>query len=374
MFRSSKSVVALCAALLATSAASAADYDGWGEDSGSGGFRSSYPAGPGDWVGLADADDPVTFESGVRYWYSWGSQDFSSAGASVSSTDNAHIGELHLRIDDHSTNVYAKALAGYSMKIDGDFSGTGGGGAVTAGAIGDGHVGYVGADIGWNVIGDHNGSGIGPLVGYLYWQDAPNTGRFNFTTATSGADIPYDPLTGQTFVPGDSAPNFVETHALRLGIGGKAKLGDFFDISGEVAGVPYAHVSGTVGADDVAFNTSVYGGQAQPPYGGDLGNISSIRSSVTSIDGWGYGAMAEGWLGVHPTENLAFRLGGRLWYLQGTVDATFTQAQIGNPGQSNPPAGNYDQDPSFVNGGFISTSNPFKMMRYGILGELTYSF
>ena len=122
MFRSSTSVVALCAALLATSAATAADYDNWG-DAGSRGFREGYATAPADWSGLGDNDDPIAIEFGVRYWYSWGTQELSSAGASVTSTDTAHIGELHLRIDDHSTNVYAKALAGYSMKLDGTFGG-----------------------------------------------------------------------------------------------------------------------------------------------------------------------------------------------------------------------------------------------------------
>jgi hypothetical protein len=77
---------------------------------------------------------------------------------------------------------------------------------------------------------------------------------------------------------------------------------------------------------------------------------------------------------VHPTENITVRLGGRAWYLQGTVDATYTAAQIGNPTDGPDVDPDLDQAPIFVNGGFIETNNPFSMLRYGLLAELTYSF
>lgn len=354
--------------MLVTAPSLAADYDVLGGDSGPA-FRDGYPTEPGDWAGLGDKDDPLAFEAGIRYWYAMGSQSFSSGGSTLTESDAAHIGELHLRIEDHSTNVYAKAIAGYSVKIDGTFSGPMG-----PGTIADGHIGYIGGDIGWNTWGDNNGSGIGPFAGYLYWQDEPDTGRFNFTTANSSSDITYDPTTGQTFLPGSSAPNHIDTHSLRLGVSGKAKLGEWFDVSGEVAAVPYAKINGTVGADDPMFDTSVYGGPAQLPYTSVAsGNISQIRASATTIDGWGYGAQAEAWLGVHPTDNLTFRLGGRAWYLQGTVDATYDRATIGNPTDSDAD-GTFDTAPTFVKTSLIETNNPFKMLRYGVLAELTYAF
>ena len=364
MLRPIPSVLALLAAMLITAPAIAADIDNnWsGDGSDSGGLRDGYPTEPGDWAGLGDKDDPIHIETGLRYWYSMGAQSFSSGGSTLTSNDTGHIAELHLRIEDHSTNTYAKAIAGYSFKIDGTSS---------AGTIADGTIGYLGADIGWNVLGDNNGSGVGLFGGYMYWNDSPDTGRFNYTTATSSADIPYDSVTGQTFLPGNSAPNNVNVNLLRLGVSGKANLGDWFDVSAEVAAVPYAKVSGSVGVDDPTFDPSVYGGAAQLPYSSHSGNIATIRSSPTAIDGWGYGAQAEAWLGIHPTENLAFRLGGRLWYLQGTEDATYSKAQIGNP---SPSPGPYTTAPTYVNSGFISTNNPFSMMRYGLLAEMTYAF
>jgi len=365
MSRLVPSIAAVMAAVIFPTCAAAAD---WAMDEPD--LRGAFYSGdPKDWTELGDQTDTVAFEFGLRYWYSWGAQSFSTSGGTTTANDQSHIGEMHLRIEDHSTNTYAKALAGYSVAISGDYSGP-----LVSGTTSDGQIGYIGADLGWNAFGDNNGSGVGALVGYQYWNNSPNTGRNSFTTATSAADITYDPATGQTFVPGDSAPNHVDIHMLRLGVQGKANLGGFFDITAELAAVPYSKVSGVVGVDDPTFSTAEYAGPAQLPYASVAnGNIASIRSSTTAIDGWGYGAMAEAWVGMHPTENITFRLGGRAWYLQGTVDATYTAAQIGDPSDADLD-GTYDTAPVFVNQGFISIANPFSLFRYGLLAELTYSF
>lgn len=361
MFSSIPRVAVLLAATAITAPAFAADYDLP--------FRDSYPTEPGQWGGLGDEDDSLKFEFGIRYWYAMGGQDFSDGGGSnvLNSGDTSHIGELHLRIDDHATNTFAKAMAGYSIAMSGTYSTP-----VDSGSLVDGHVGYVAADFGWNPWGNNEGSGAGVLVGYQFWEDAPNTGRNNYAIVDD--PITYDPVTGQTFVPGSSAPNYVDMHMLRLGVQGKAILGDYFDISAEVVGVPYAKVSGVIGVDDVQFDTSVYGGIAQAPYSGVAnGNISWMRTSPTAIDGWGYGGMAEAWLGFHPRKDLTFRLGGRAWYIQGSVDQTFTAAQIGNPGDTEPD-GIYDIDPTVVNSSYIDLVNPFSMFRYGLMAEMTYAF
>jgi hypothetical protein len=375
MLRLIPSFVALSAAMLIAGPSFAADYNSMFSDDGSdsggdGSLRSAYPTEPGDWAGLGDKDDSMQFEFGMRYWYSMGAISASSSGTATSSTDTSHIGELHLRIEDHSTNTFAKAIAGFSIASTGNYDN-----GVGTGTIADGHVGYVGADLGWNTFGDNNGSGAGLLVGYEYWKEALNTGRNNYTTAQPGDTIPYDQTTGQSFLPGDSAPNNLDINLLRLGVSAKAKLGDFFDVSAELVGVPYAKVSGQLGVDDPTFDTSIYGGPAQAPYGAQNGNISTMRSSPTSVDGWGYGAMAEAWLGMHPTQNLTFRLGGRAWYLQGTVDETYTCATIGNPSNVGGAPPVYDTAPQVTsNNGFISTANPFSLLRYGVLAEATYAF
>ena len=363
MSRLATSLIVLAAAA-GSGPAFAAD---WNSSSPEDIYRGAFSVEPQDWTELGDDTDGLHFETGLRYWYSWGSMDFASGGTNSASEDNTQTGEAFLRINDDATATWIHGYAGYSIAINGTASGS------LDPEIRDGEVGYAGADFGWNAFDDGAGNGIGGLVGYLYWNNSPDTGRNNFTTATSASDITYDPATGQTFLPGDSSPNHVDIQALRLGISGNAKLTDFIDVRAEVAAVPYASVSGTVGVDDPLFNTDVYSGPAQFPYNGENGNISQIRSSETSVEGWGYGAMAEAWLGVHPTENLTMRLGGRAWYLQGTADATYSVAQIGNPDDADDD-GTYDTDPTFTNSGAIQTNNPFSLLRYGILAELTYQF
>jgi hypothetical protein len=362
MFRLATSMFALTAAAALGGPVLAAD---WSEDPAEI-FREGYSMEPYEWSEMGDQSDGIHIETGLRYWYSMGSRSVSGGGASSDSEDAAHIGEVFLRLEDDATATWAHAYGGYSMIVEGEADGV---------AIGDGDIGYIGADFGWKALDDDKGSGAGLFAGYLYWLEAPDTGRTNFTTANSSDDIAYDPLTGQTIVPGDSAPTRLDIQALRLGVSGNAKLGEFFDIRAEVAAVPFATVSGHVGVDDITFDDSVYNGPAQPPFGGGgaNGNISTIRASETTVDGVGYGAMAEVWLGAHPTENLTFRLGGRAWYLEGTADATYSMAQIGNPGDADVD-GEYDTAPSYNEVGVIETNNPFSMLRYGLLAEMTYSF
>lgn len=357
MFRST-SVLALLAAM--SLPAMAADYS---EECCT--FEDEAP----DFRG-AYADSPVAIELGARYWYSMGAVSAEAGGGVVSSGDTTHFGELHLRVEDHSTNSYAKGMIGYSIASTGTYTAP-----LETGPITDGHVTYAGADFGWGAVGDNQGTQAGFLVGYQYWQEALNTGRNNFTTAESAGDIGFNQDTGQTLVPLDSATNSLDVHALRVGVQGKAQIAGFIDVTAEVAAVPYAKVNGVVGIDDPEFDDSVYTDPAQAPYGAVDGNISEIRSSPTTLDGWGYGAMGELWLGVKPMENMTFRLGGRAWYLQGNADATYSRAFIGNPTDSDAVTDpDFDTGPSFTNAGFINTTNPFSLMRYGLLAELTYNF
>jgi hypothetical protein len=296
----------------------------------------------------------------VRYWYSWGSQSFEATGQQFENSDNAHTGELHLRIDDQVSRTYAKAIMGYSAAITGTYSDD----YSTDSTINDGHIGYAGADFGWNTFGDGDGTGAGVFAGYQYWNDSPRTSRANFTTANSVADVSYDSDTGEVFLPFDSADNELDIHMLRVGFSGKAKFGDMFDISGEFAAVPYANVSGIIG-----------GSGFDPDFLTPLGNYSFVKSSETQMDGWGYGAMGELMLGVTPIENLTFRVGGRAWYLQGTADNTFTAMTLTDPSDSDAGADpNYDTPPTVTNQGYIETANPFSLLRYGLLAEMTYAF
>ncbi|MEQ1769804.1 MAG: hypothetical protein ABL879_08175 [Devosia sp.] len=373
MSRLTPSVIALVTAAGLAAPAIAADWQEEApsvDESGYGQFRDAYPVTPGQWAGLGDEDDPIRIEFGARYWYSMGSGvvDDSSGTNLLSTSDTSHIGEGFLRIEDHSTNTFAKAIAGYSIAIDGTYSTP-----VDSGSIADGEIGYVGADFGWHVFGNNQGSGVGFLGGYQYWHEGANSGRNNFAVVT-GDPIPYDTATGQTFIPLDSASNSIDAHMLRLGVEARADLG-FIDFTGELAAVPYAKVDGVVGIEEVSFDAlGPYAGPAQPPYDGVAnGNISYMRTSATAMDGWGYGAQAEAWLGVHPIENMTMRVGARAWYLQGVADQTYSAASFGNPGDTEPD-GVYDIDPSVNESNWITESNPFRMFRYGLMAELNYRF
>ena len=318
-----------------------------------------------DWAN-SDAGDPLSFELGARYWYSWGAQSFQvlSSVPSLTESDKTQSVEFHARVNDDSTKFYAKGLAGMSYAMSGDYSG------FDAGTLTEGRIAYAGADLGYSWLGNYSSPfSFGPFAGYMYWNDSPNassqTAVNNYTTATSASDISYDQNTGATTWPGASTANNVEINMLRLGLSGQARLGPMFDLSGEVAAVPYANIHGVLG--------SVVEG---PTYSATIpGNVSSIQSSPTTLDGWGYGVAAEAFLGVHPTDHMTLRLGGRAWYLQGTADATFSRATIGDPSDSdpaNPP--NYDTAPSFTNTNYITRGNPWSLFRYGLLAEFTYNF
>jgi hypothetical protein len=364
MIRLATPLAAAALTLLVAAPALAADYSDY-FDSGAA-LRSGFTS---DWDN-SDQGDPLGMELGIRYWYSWGAQSFDTGlGAALTESDRTHALEAHLRINDNSTKFYAKGLAGMSFA-------TGDG----TNAVGGGRVSYAGADLGYAWLGDFKSPfSLGPFAGYMYWNDSPNPTTAaigSFTTATSAADIGFDPVTGRTFIPGDSTANNVEVNMLRLGVSGQARLGTI-DISGEVAAVPYAKMHGSLGAISAGplYYTDPPGAgtattQTTPGY-----NVANMQSSATTVDGWGYGAMVEALVGFHPTDNLTLRVGGRAWYLQGSADATFSRATIGNPSDSdpaNPP--NFDTAPAFSNQGYITRNNPWSMFRYGLLAEMTYNF
>jgi hypothetical protein len=362
MLRSACSIVALVA-VLGTPALGADWGAEWGGgESGAPDFRTTYPVQPGDWAGLGDNDDPLRFEFGMRYWYSMGAQNFELGGSSVSTQDTAHTGELHLRIDDHSTDSYVKAHAGYSAAILGTYDIDG-----VTGDVSGGEVGYAGADFGWYAASDGKGSGAGFLVGYQYLNDSPRTERDNYAVVSDASDIQWDDQTGVWSFGVDGVERHIDVHALRLGVSGRAKVGDMFDITAEVAAVPYANVSGQLGG---------VGYSVPEPCDVPCGPVFAVTSPL-QISGWGYGAMGEMMAGFTPTENITIRLGGRAWYLQGTYDASYTGATITPPtpiaDPEDPPAPQYNA-PIVSTDSYIDTSNPFSMMRYGLLAEFTYAF
>lgn len=285
--------------------------------------------------GWENTEDSIRFELGARYWYTWGGQDagFTSPFGPVSLNvrDQTHMVELHGLIDDLYTDTYLKGMAGVGLGTSGTYAISPAG----SGSIGgQSRLGYAGVDYGWMPLGDKDSFAAGGFAGYTYWKDAPDIGTGQYATAFDGAFLPTS--------LGDAQDNF-DIHALRLGVRGTARF-DMFDLQAEVAAVPYAHVSGTVGGSS--------------PGGFNFGGIVVNENAPTTLTGRGYGVMAETMVGFHPTDNLTVRVGGRAWYLQGQLDATFngTAAGIGPLPTMNLP------------------STYASLFRYGAMVELTGRF
>lgn len=316
-------MLALCAAIPAL----AADYPD---------LRPAYPE---SWQ---NPDDSIRFEFGTAYWYSWGGKDAGFTAATggltlgdvaISARDTTHIGELHGKIEDLSTQTYVAARAGLGLHTSGTYSIS----PISSGAIGNrSAIGYGGADFGWLPAGnmDH-GFAFGGLVGYQYWKEAPDIGSGQIGTFFA----PGMPPTGML-----EARDNLDIHALRLGVKAQANF-DMFDIQAEVAAVPYAHVSGVVGGSGP--DGFVFPG-AGPFY----------ETEQTSLTGRGYGVMAETMVGFRPTENLSLRFGGRAWYIEGKLDAKVKSnfAGLGAAPELNLP------------------SNYASIFRYGVMAELTGRF
>lgn len=374
--------IATSLAVLAATIGSPALAADWGEEfSAEEVYRGAYSVEPKDWTEMGDESDGVHIETGLRYWYSMGSQNFELGPDTSEESDTAHSVEAHLRIEDDATSTYGKAWAGYTAAISGSYSSTNP--VPNSGDVIDGVLGYAGADFGWNAFSNNEGTGFGGFVGYNYWNNSPRTSRSGYATITGPDDIVYNDQSGTWSVPGDSVDDKLELHMLRLGLSGKAEINEFIDISAEVAAVPFTTISGIIGGHYLGDDIATYPG-CPVPAPGDCGAPYFFKNSATEINGWGYGAMGEIMAGITPVQNLTIRLGGRAWYAQGSYDATFQGATVtppqyqqvedpDNPGTFIPADPPY-APPTVAVEDYIQTENPFSLLRYGLLAEITYSF
>ncbi|KFL29323.1 hypothetical protein JP75_21320 [Devosia riboflavina] len=320
--------VALSTLVLLSSAAIqqvlAADY---------GAFPGLRPSYPDQWQ--PEADDPLSFDIGVRYWYSIGKQEHSVGNFTETMDTRSHTGEAYVRVNDDSTNSFVEAFGGYGVAHDGTYT-TNGGPSVSLPAA---RLGYAGLDFGWLPLGsDHFNFGM--ITGYQYMNDSPDTGRANFLTGTSVVNV--SPGVYELSGGGDSKINNFEIHSAKLGLAGKMDFGNF-DIFGEAAAIPYSWVTGT------------YGALEAQPIGATL-----AQGSAVAINGHAYGASGKLMLGFRPTENLSIRVGGRASYLTGQYDATWEEVAVVGSGAQRQR--------------YISNNNPFSMLRYGALLEVAGRF
>ncbi|WP_375449492.1 hypothetical protein [uncultured Devosia sp.] len=305
MPRSLSCVVAIAALSIAVPAL-AADYDAYPE------LRPSYPD---DWE--TGEDNPLRFEAGLRYWYSIGQQDVEDSGQTYSASDRSHILEGHFRIDDLSTSSFVKGNAGYAVVTDGEYSNTLDPDDTD---FTGGQIGYAGADFGWMPLGSETAK-FGLLTGYQFSRESP--GRQNY-------DVDH--------VDG------LNIHELRLGVTGHADLGGMFDLDAELAAVPYAYASGAT---------------AEVPFADTVVQGITVNRRQTEMTGALYGASGQLMLGIHPTENLTLRVGGRASYLTGSNSTTTRQWNAATPD-------------SFLYSSALLDG--LSLWRYGALVELTGRF
>lgn len=301
---------ALSALVLLSSAATqqvlAADYGALP------GLRPSYPD---QWQ--HSEENPLRFEAGLRYWYAIGQQSAELGGDTYNTTDYSHIPEVHLRIDDDFTSSFVKAQAGYAAVVSGEHKA----GTNAPSSFSGGHIGYVGGDFGYMPFGN-DAFKVGGLIGYQYLLDSPDRNRL---------DVEH--ISG------------LHVHMLRLGLTGRANLGEFADIEAEAVAIPYAYASGS---------------SAEMPIPATVlpGGINVNRLS-TEASGAMYGASGQVMVGFHPTESLTIRAGGRAWYLTGP--ASYRQKRWD---AAAPNTYVYNDTPL----------NAFSLLRYGALLEVTGRF
>ncbi|WP_404405061.1 hypothetical protein [Pelagibacterium halotolerans] len=297
--------------VISAGAAYAAD---WGASPSAPVLRPAYPS---EW----ETPDPLTFEAGLRYFYGMGNQSMTAGGLEHSVEDQSHFVELYGRIDDASTDSFLKGNLGFAAAISGTYETPSTGGASVG--TDSGTIAYAGADFGYAPLGNETFR-FGGLIGYEYRNESIDMGRAGFITSGGG---------------GDSSPNMLEIHGLRLGVTAQAEINDTFDITIDAAAIPFAHLSGT------------YGAMAIPDLGGQ------VQGSDVAIQGNLYGGSIEAMAGFHPTENLVIRAGARGYYLTGPVDTSF---EMRDPDGSNPQ-------------GYILDGN-IELWRWGPVVEITGTF
>lgn len=286
MFRSRFAVFVAC--LLLTSVAPAAFAADYPED-----MRGTYNFGDQN-----EFEDSLGFEAGLRYLYSYGNHSMIADGDDYSIEDASHILEGHIRIDDYSTSTFLRASADLTIKTSGSYFMSSSG--LPPSTFEGGKVAAYGGDFGWLPLGNDT-IRAGVFAGYQYMNESPDM--------------------GWTAAPGSRTHNAIDIHALRLGVSARANFADMFDVSADVAAIPYAWMTGT--------------------YGAYSGGAAEINGSL-------YGVAADVALGFHMTEQAIFRVGARGSYLTGQANLT--------------------------SGGTTTSTSHLNFTRLGAYAELTYGF
>jgi opacity protein-like surface antigen len=260
-------------------------------------------------------------DAGTRYWYSTGTSKNTSGSGSLQSQLtysglSGHAGELFARADTPS-RVFVKGFAGA--------------GAITAGKQNDedwgllegdppdqvptafevtdstasGWLKYATADVGFNVLHDHDFTS-GPFVGYSYFHQTLNAFGCTQLVLPGSVCDPPPPANRLNITQDDT------WQSLRVGVSAVATMWDRLGINGDVAYLPYAHFSGL--------------------------DSHWLRDPTAYFpqDGTGRGVQTELVLTYRITENLVLGLGGRYWAMWTTNGSQSCNGGCGGGSSSSP--------------------------------------
>jgi len=255
------------------------------------------------------AAKPFSFELGARYWYSSGTTTFAFTNGSpffgdpTSTIDwnnmEGHSGEIFGRVKHRPTGYFVKGLLGGGKivsgeMIDRDFFAGGLKFSDTSSNIEGDNLKFAMIDLGFSRDIPELGLRGGAFVGYHYWSEnltafgvrcnPDDVGGF-FCGPPGSVPVPFD-VAVMTYQP--------TWHAARVGFDWKMNYGRW-SFSGDVAGIPYAHVTN----DDSHLLRA------------DLGPTPNIITHSK----WAVGAELDLFVNYALTQNLEVGTGFRYWGL-----------------------------------------------------------
>jgi hypothetical protein len=278
-------------------------------------------------------------EFGVRYWFSWAKTDkdlYDIPGTGMVSRltydgMHGHAGEGFGRVD-HTSGFYTKGYIGGGMLYKGtlndeDFPPAAVPYSSTLSDLKDGGLGYLSADIGFNLWRDP-AFRVGAFAGYHVLNQRVNAyGCTQIATNPTicGGGIPAD-------IKGITQDN--TWHSLRVGVDFDIKLGDRFRLRGDAAYLPYVKLYGT-DWHHLRIGTTP---------GDFVGGIPE--------DGTGRGYQLEAAISYAVNENIDVAVGARYWHMATSGNTHFEGNVVGATASPQPVDWKTDILGVFVQGSF----------------------
>ena len=267
-------------------------------------FPAAGVADPAGKIGkTAGSGFPVSFESGLRYWYSGAesSKDlYDSTGALLVSRltyqgISAHSGELFFRADLDGPPFFLKGFVGAGVigdgaLIDEDFPPTVVPYSRTWSSQEGGGLTYAGIDLGYDFLRRPTYR-IGAFLGYHFMNETVHAFGCS-QQATSTICAPSIPASTAVI----SQDN--DWHSLRLGLTGRIALNDRLSLSGDAA-----YLFTTLDGED----------------------RHHLRPQILPLpeDGTGQGVQLEAMLNYRLNDRFSLGVGGRYWLLTSNGQAHF---------------------------------------------------